>query len=174
MLIVDVTSLHVWYELIITPLGVICFIIIILIFVSDPSFSLHLLLFSYSDPTQVRYFLHIIITHLIISSVCFICFLIDIMFTVDTCRSMAHGIFYTCCILYTRAGVSVHWVFEPSSLHFHHPITLAYVTSHVLRPPWGHEIRCRLRQPLLGQVFEIWLPFRHCHVSSSRRRLSDG
>ncbi|RVW35306.1 Transposon Tf2-12 polyprotein [Vitis vinifera] len=37
-----------------------------------------------SDPTQVRYFLHIIITHLIISSVCFICFLIDIMFTVDT------------------------------------------------------------------------------------------
>ena len=31
------------------------------------------------------------------------------------------------------------------SLHFYHPITLAYVTSRVLRPPWGHAIKCRLR-----------------------------
>ena len=30
------------------------------------------------------------------------------------------------------------------SLHFYYPITLAYITSHVLRPPWGHEIRCCL------------------------------
>ena len=41
------------------------------------------------------------------------------------------------------------------SFHFYYPITLAYVTSRVLRPPWGHGIRCRLWQPLLGQVFEI-------------------
>ena len=33
-----------------------------------------------------------------------------------------------------------HWVFEPSFLSFLHPITLVYVTSHVLRPPWGHVI----------------------------------
>ena len=35
---------------------------------------------------------------------------------------------------------------------FYHLITLAYVTSRVLRPPWGHGIRCRLWQSLLGQV----------------------
>ena len=58
-------------------------------------------------------------------------------------------------------------------LHFYYPITLAYVTSRVLRPPWGHEIRCCLRQPLLGQVFEIWLIFRYRHVFSSRSHLFD-
>ena len=36
------------------------------------------------------------------------------------------------------------------SLHFYYLITLAYVMSCVLRPPWGHEIKCRLLQPLLG------------------------
>ena len=59
------------------------------------------------------------------------------------------------------------------SLHFYYCIALAYVTSCVLKPPWGHEIRCRLRQPLLGQVFEIWLIFRYHHASSSGRYLSD-
>ena len=58
-------------------------------------------------------------------------------------------------------------------LHFYHPITLAYVTSHVLRPPWDHGIRCRLRQPLLGQVFDIWLIFGCHHTSSSRGRFID-
>ena len=38
------------------------------------------------------------------------------------------------------------------SFHFYYPITLAYVTSRVLRPPWGRGIRCRLWQSLLGQV----------------------
>ena len=128
MFIVDATSLHVWFELITTSLCVSCFIII-LVFTSVSSFSLHLLFFSYSDPSRVWYFLHIIITHLIISLTCFICFLIDIVFTVGTCRSMAHGIFYTCCILYTRAWVSVHWVFGPSFPSFlspYHP-SLRYV-----------------------------------------------
>ena len=59
------------------------------------------------------------------------------------------------------------------SLHFFHPITLAYVTSHVLRPPWGHEIRCYLWQPLLRLVFRIWLIYRRCFVSSSRRCFFD-
>ena len=59
------------------------------------------------------------------------------------------------------------------SFHFYYPITLAYVTSRVLRPPWGRGIRCRLRQPLLGQVFEIWLIFRYRHASSSGSRLFD-
>ena len=59
------------------------------------------------------------------------------------------------------------------SFHFCYPITLAYVTSCVLRPPWGHEIRCRLRQPLLGQAFEIWSIFGYHHASSSGRHLFD-
>ena len=53
-------------------------------------------------------------------------------------------------------------------LHFFHPITLAYVTSRVLRPRWGHDIRCYLWQPLLGPVFGIWLTYRCRPVSSFR------
>ena len=151
MLIVDVTSLHVWSESIITLFSVICFIIIILVFIFDSLFSLHLSFFSYSDPSWVWYFLHIIITHLTINLICFICLLIYTMFTLGTIGYL---------------GLV--------SLHFYHPITLAYVTSRVLRPPWGYGIRCHLWQPLLGQVFEIWLLFRYYHASSSGRRLSDG
>ena len=86
---------------------------------------------------------------------------------------MAHEIFYTCCILYTRSWVLIIGYLGLVSLHFYHSITLAYVMSHVLRAPWGHEIRCHIRQPLLGQVFEIWLIFRYRHVFSSGRRLFD-
>ena len=129
MLIVDVTSLHVWYELIITPFDVIRFIIIVLVFASDSSFSLHLLLFSYHDPSRVWYSLHITIIHLIISLICFICLLIDTMFTLGTIGSLAHGIYYTCCISYMKAWVFDHRVFElsfPSFLSPYHP-SLRYV-----------------------------------------------
>ena len=115
------TSLHVWSGSIITPFGVICFIIIILVFVSDSSFSLHLLFFSYSDPSRVWYLIHIIITHLTISLIRFICFLIYLMFTVGTIGSLAHGIYYTCCISYMRAWVFDHWVFGPSFPSFLSP-----------------------------------------------------
>ena len=106
-----------------------CSIIIVLVFASDSSFSLHLLFFSYSDPSRVWYSLCIIITHLIISSICFTCLIIDVIFTLDTLRSMAHGIFYTCCISYTRTWVYDHWVLEPSFPSFlspYHP-SLCYV-----------------------------------------------
>ena len=53
-------------------------------------------------------------------------------------------------------------------LHFFYLITLAYVTSRALRPPWGYEIRCYLWQPLVRLVFGIWLTYGCCHVSSSR------
>ena len=167
------TSLHVWFELITTPICVICSIIT-LVFASDSSFSLHILFFSHSNPSRVWFSLHIIITHITISSFYFICLLIHIIFTLGILKSMTHGIYYTCCISYIRA-----WFFfiigylSLVFLHFYHLITLAYVTSHVLRPPWGHGIRCRLRQPLLGQVFEIWLIFRYRHASSSGSRLFD-
>ena len=88
-------------------------------------------------------------------------------------RSMAHEIFYTCCILYMRAWVLIIGYLGLVFFHFYHLITLAYVTSYVLRPPWGNGIRYRLWRPLLGQVFEIWLMFRYHHASSSGRRLFD-
>ena len=50
------------------------------------------------------------------------------------------------------------------SLHFFHPITLAYVTSRVLRPSWGHEIRRYLWQSSLGQAFVDWLKYGRYYV----------
>ena len=69
-------------------------------------------------------------TYHTISSFCFICPLIDIIFTLVILRSMAHKIYYTCCISYIRAWFSDHWVFEPSFPSFlspYHP-GLCYVT----------------------------------------------
>ena len=51
------------------------------------------------------------------------CLIIDIIFALGILRSMAHGIYYTCCISYMRAWVSDHWVFEfsfPSFLSPYH------------------------------------------------------
>ena len=149
-----------------------CFVVIVIV-ACDSSHSLHILFSPYSDPSRVRYLLRIIITHITISSCCFICLLIDIIFTLGILRSMAHGVHYTCCISYMRAWVLIMGYLSLVFFRFYHPITLAYVTSRVLRPPWGHGIRCRLRQPLLGQVIEIWLMFRYCHASSSGSRLFD-
>ena len=99
--------------------------------------------------------------------------IIDIIFTLGTFKFMAHEIFYTCCISYMRAWVLIIGYLGLVSFLFYYPITLAYVTSRVLRPPWGHGIRCHLQQPLLGQVFEIWLIFRYSHASSSEKSLFD-
>ena len=55
------------------------------------------------------------------------------------------------------------------SLHFFHPITLAYVTSRVLRPPWGHEIRHYLWQFSLGRAYVDWLKYRCYYVFSYRK-----
>ena len=55
------------------------------------------------------------------------------------------------------------------SLHFFHPITLAYVTSRVLRPPWGHEIRRYLWQFSLGRAYVDWLKYRCYYVFSYRK-----
>ena len=155
---------------------------LILVFCVSSSSSLSLLIrhfhftsYSFLTTTHFRvwYSLCIIITHLIINSICFICLLIDIIFTLGSLRSMDHRIFYTCCISYMRAWVMFIGYLGLVSLHFYYLITLAYVTSCVLRPPWGHGIRCHLRQPLLEQVFEIWLIFRYCHASSSGRHHSN-
>ena len=74
---------------------------------------------------------------------------------------MAHGIYCTCCISYMRAWVLIIGYLSLVSLRFYHPITLAYITSRVLRPPWGHGIRYRLLWLLCGQVFEIRLTSRY-------------
>ena len=136
-------------------------------FIVSPSSSLLLLIhhfhftlmsLSYGDLFRVRYLLCIFFfTHLIISSIYFIYLFIDIIFTLGTLRSMTHELFCTCCILYMRAWVLIIEYLGLVSFHFYFPITLAYFTSRVLRPLWGHGIKCHLRQPLLWQVFEFGL-----------------
>ena len=89
---------------------------------------------------RVRNPLRTIIMHLIISSVFLHYIVIFTTFTVGIFWSMAHDIFYTCCILYMRAWVLIIGYLGLVSFHFYHLITLAYVTSRVLRPPWRHDI----------------------------------
>ncbi|RVW91041.1 Pol polyprotein [Vitis vinifera] len=61
--------------------------------------------------------------------ICFICLLVDTMFTLGTIRSMAHGIYCTCCISYMRAWVLIIGylsLVSPSFLSPYHP-SLHYV-----------------------------------------------
>ena len=51
---------------------------------------------------------------------------IDITFTLGIIMSMAHELFHTYCILYMRAWVLIIRYLGLVSLHFYHPITLAY------------------------------------------------
>ena len=103
---------------------------------SSPSFSLLIhhshftsYFFSYHDPSRVWYSLHITIIHLIISLICFICLLVDTMFTLGTVGSMAHEDFlYMLHFVHEGMGFD-HWVFElsfPSFLSPYHP-SLRYV-----------------------------------------------
>ena len=146
------TSFHIWFEQIITCSRILCFIII-LVFISDSSFLFNLLFRSYSDlifgfdtlfasslyiSSSVRFFLH--------------CIIIVTMFTVGIFRSMAHDIFYTCCILYMRAWVLIIGYLGLVSLHFYHP-NLRYVLSlkTTLRP-WHHTL-CLIA--LMWEIFGI-------------------
>ena len=63
--------------------------------------------------------------------------LITIVLALDTLKSMVHGIFYTYAFLYMRVWVWIIEYLNLVSLHFYYLITLAYVLSLVLRPPWG-------------------------------------
>ena len=105
-----------------------CFAVVFIV-ACDSSHSPHILFSPYNNPSRVRYSLHIIITHITISSFCFICLLTDIIFTLGILRSMTHGIHYTCCISYMRACFSDHRVFGLSFLSFLLPyhLSLRYV-----------------------------------------------
>ena len=155
---------------------------LIFVFFASPSFSLSLLIhllrftlcpFLTTTHFQVCYSLCIIITHLIISLIFFIASLL---------LSYSHwapsGPWLTRFSVHVALNTWGHGFFiigylNLVSLHFYHPITLAYVTSRILRPPWGHGIKCRLWQPPLGQVFEIWSIFGCHHASSSGRCFFD-
>ena len=139
----DFTSCLIWVDHHLSS-HIHCFAVVFIV-ACDSSHSLHILFSPFSNPSRVRYSLHIIITHITISSFCFISLLIDIIFKLGILRSMAHGIHYTCCISYMRACFFlIIGYLGLVSFHFYYPITLAYVTSHALRPPWGHKIRCCL------------------------------
>ncbi|RVW29035.1 hypothetical protein CK203_088879 [Vitis vinifera] len=70
-----------------------------------------------------------------------------------------------------KGAHSSHYLF--SSLHHCISSHLTVCVIRLICIIFFHPERCRLRQPLLGQVVEIWSPFRYCHASSSERRLSD-
>ena len=64
--------------------------------------------------------------------------------------------FSTHCILCTRGMWIISLGFlSLVSLHFFHPITLAYVTSRVWRPPWGHYFTHCVWQLTRGQYLSL-------------------
>ena len=136
--------IHCWYDF--TPcliwvdhhssLYVHCFTIILAIaFDSFPSLHPLILVLQWLIPSLLLFLHHFYIFHYHFNL--FHLSPIDIIFTLGT------KLFYTCCISYMRAWVLIIGYLSLVSLHFYHLITLAYVTSRVLRPPWGHDItRC--------------------------------
>ena len=132
------TSLHVRFERFITPLCVLRFILLLihhphltpcpfLTATLIPSLTL-LMHHPYTSRYQII-FLH--------------CLVIDIIFTLGTFRSMAHEVFYTCCILYIKAWVFYHWVFGPSFPSFLLPYHLGVCYIPCLKTtlrPWDHML----------------------------------
>ena len=112
-----------------------CFAVVFFIVACDSSHSLHVLFSSYSNPSRVWYSLCIIIPHITISSFCFICLLIDIIFTLGILRSRLMGFTIHVAFHIWGHGFLIIGYLSLVSFHFYYPITLAYVTSCVLRPP---------------------------------------
>ena len=139
-----------WLELIIT------FLCIFIVSLSTLLlFAIHLirfipLSFSYTDLLQVWYFPCITLAYLIISLIRFIVSLL-ILYSYWAPSSPClmsfsiHVAFYTWGHEFFIIGYLCL-----VSLHFYYLITLAYITSCVLRPLWGYSIRRCLRQPLVG------------------------
>ena len=108
---------------------------------------------------------HSCISHLQFNILLFFSFIIDIfildsffftdIFILDNLRSMFYEILYAYCILYTRVWGFIIGIIEPSFPSFIYPIILAYITSQVLRPPWGHDIMHCVLIALTWVIFEI-------------------
>ena len=70
-----------------------------------------------------------------------------ITFSVGILRFATHDGFLTHCISCMRGmGIISLGLLSLVSVHFFHPITLAYVTSRVLRPPWDHDFTHYVRK----------------------------
>ena len=123
---------------------------IILIIACDSSHLLHPLVHSLNWPIPGLIFPlhHSCVSHYQFDL--FHCLIIDIIFTWGAFRSMAHKLFYICCILYMRTWVFYHWVFGPSFPSFLLPYHLSLYYVPCLKTIQDHGIRCHLRQPLLG------------------------
>ena len=83
-------------------------------------------------PSAIRYYSFVLFHHWYIHLDSF--FITDI-FTLDVLRSMIYETLCTYCILHIRVRILIIGYLSLVSFHFFHPITLAYVTSRVLRPP---------------------------------------
>ena len=82
-------------------------------------------------------------------------FFITNIFILDVLRSMFYEILYTYYILHMRVWILIIGYLSLVSFHFFHPITLANVTSRVLRPPWGHDIMHCVLIALTWAISEI-------------------
>ena len=104
------------------------------IYIPCSIFSTH---HSYTSHQQfdILHFFSFIIDIFILDSF----FLTDI-FILGVLRSMVYETLCTYCILYIRVWGFIIRIIKPSFPSFLHLITLAYVTSRILRPPWGHDI----------------------------------
>ena len=81
-----------------------------------------------------------------------LCLIIDIIFTLGTFKSMAHELFYTCCILYMRAWVFDHWVFRPSFPSFllsYHPGLCYVLCLKTTLRPW-HQMSFSIAPTWIG------------------------
>ena len=140
------TSLHVGFERIITYLRVLCFTI----FAVNSSIAFHPLTFSYNDPFSGL----LLSSHHHYTSH----YQFDFFFFASLLLSFSHwapsspwlmGFFVHVAFHTWGHGFFIIGYLGLVSLHFYYLITLTYVTSRVLRPPWGHGIRCRPRHPYL-------------------------
>ena len=102
----------------------------------------YIALCMYQFTFHVRYFPHIILIHPTNSLIFFLSFLssspiysywtsLDPWFM----RFSTHIAFYTWGYGFLSLGI-----LSLVSFHFFHPITLAYISSHILRPPWVYDI----------------------------------
>ena len=108
-----------------------CFTIILVIHL----IRFTLLFFSYTNIFQVWYFPCIILVYLIISLICFIVSLL-ILYSHWASSSPWHTSFSIHIAFYTWGQeFFIIGYFGLVSLHFYYLITLAYITSRVLRPP---------------------------------------
>ena len=137
-----------WCRLIITHFSISLLSPIFILFLH---FTLPHLISLFSHPawclTWVQH-LHFILTYSI-------CHSFIIIFHLGILRSATHDVFYALCLMLRGMGIISLGSLSLVSFYFFHPITSTYVTSRVLRPPWGHDFTYYVWRLTLGQYSRL-------------------